>query len=417
VHSARMQNAFHIAELRECRISGTPFESPFESPEERGGNGIEQTPREQKQLQQQLQQQQISKFPDRTIQNIPKDAGVGGGGGGGESTEHSKSNAQASNAPSQTAAPKGLAANLVSTIRSFLPATKSQVSASQSPTAQQAGLKKPVPRVKALEAAEAAKKREEEKNAERARQKQEAERIRQERLKKAKAVADEQQKKGVVHKDGYKELCRPHPLQHGTSETKADNQQRPGTKNPAPGFTSTSASTKPHAAVAPPKPFSATSGAASLAEAKQRLAKIQQQAVILQQRQATSNGDAVLANSSQNCSKPQAGVPSRPAPQTYEISPYKSDFDSEGEDEPRKPVPEWARGRSLMAQLVAQMHIDPDEVFQQHAKTCSLDEVFAAPTGKPGKRDFTRRTSSGNWLEDRVTWKEELGYKKAMGYI
>ena len=33
------------------------------------------------------------------------------------------------------------------------------------------------------------------------------------------------------------------------------------------------------------------------------------------------------------------------------------------------------------------------------------------------KKDLHRRTSSGNWIEDRVTWKEELNYKKAMGYM
>lgn len=33
------------------------------------------------------------------------------------------------------------------------------------------------------------------------------------------------------------------------------------------------------------------------------------------------------------------------------------------------------------------------------------------------QRDLSRRTSTGNWLEDRVTWKEELNYKKAMGYL
>ena len=35
----------------------------------------------------------------------------------------------------------------------------------------------------------------------------------------------------------------------------------------------------------------------------------------------------------------------------------------------------------------------------------------------PSKKDLNRRTSSGNWIEDRVTWKEELSYKKAMGYL
>ena len=36
---------------------------------------------------------------------------------------------------------------------------------------------------------------------------------------------------------------------------------------------------------------------------------------------------------------------------------------------------------------------------------------------KAGKPDYNRRTSSGNWIDDRVTWKEELNYKKAMGYM
>ena len=45
--------------------------------------------------------------------------------------------------------------------------------------------------------------------------------------------------------------------------------------------------------------------------------------------------------------------------------------------------------------------------------------VRSCSAGKPGrqKADFSRRTSSGNWINDRVTWKEELSYKKAMGYI
>lgn len=95
--------------------------------------------------------------------------------------------------------------------------------------------------------------------------------------------------------------------------------------------------------------------------------------------------------------------------------------------------------------------MDPDEIFQQHQKTCSLDEVFAngahrrhagwahmplgrrdcnccstasAPADPPtcnaagkSKQDLSRRTSSGNWIEDRVTWKEEMSYKRAMGYM
>ncbi len=32
-------------------------------------------------------------------------------------------------------------------------------------------------------------------------------------------------------------------------------------------------------------------------------------------------------------------------------------------------------------------------------------------------KDYNRRTSSGNWIEDRVTAKEQITYKKLMGYL
>lgn len=32
-------------------------------------------------------------------------------------------------------------------------------------------------------------------------------------------------------------------------------------------------------------------------------------------------------------------------------------------------------------------------------------------------KDYNRRTSSGNWIEDRVTAKEQIMYKKLMGYL
>lgn len=54
----------------------------------------------------------------------------------------------------------------------------------------------------------------------------------------------------------------------------------------------------------------------------------------------------------------------------------ESDAESSEDDDPKKPIPEWARGRALMQQLASQVQTDPDEVFQQHRKTCSLDEVF-----------------------------------------
>lgn len=189
----------------------------------------------------------------------------------------------------------------------------------------------------------------------------------------------------------------------------------------------------------------ATSGG-SLAAAKERLAKIQQQAAMLKNNSSKTPNDypnmstqnrSTFSGTPQRVVKAQKSMGEHPTTTTpkntqaaspsragdnieshyrsYEISPYRSDHASD-DDVPKKPVPEWARGKTLMAQLVAQMYVDPDEVFQQHAKTCSLDQVFAN-SRKNGRRDFNKRNSSGNWIEDRVTWKEELGYKKAMGYI
>ena len=47
----------------------------------------------------------------------------------------------------------------------------------------------------------------------------------------------------------------------------------------------------------------------------------------------------------------------------------------------------------------------------------SMSECCCADPAIKKVKDFSRRTSSGNWINDRVTWKEELNYKKAMGYI
>lgn len=49
----------------------------------------------------------------------------------------------------------------------------------------------------------------------------------------------------------------------------------------------------------------------------------------------------------------------------------------------------------------------------------SFDFYALRPTDpeKGKKKDLNRRGSSGNWIEDRVTWKEEMAYKRAMGYL
>jgi hypothetical protein len=123
---------------------------------------------------------------------------------------------------------------------------------------------------------------------------------------------------------------------------------------------------------------------------------------------------------------------------SYEISPYKSGSDSDEEERPRKPVPSWARTEAVLTALQTQVKADPDAIFMNPQRTCSLVDVFQYTHNK--KRDFTRRGSSGNWAEDQLTWKvrvperlgeagmrpaltrhcviaqEELSFKRRMGY-
>jgi hypothetical protein len=337
---------------------------------------------------------------------------------------------------------QGIAANLVSTIRSFLPTGKPS-----SPT-QQAAKPKKHPKVKALEAAEAARKKEAEKAAERLRQKHEAERIRQERIKtkaaaEAEAARTREEARLKREEEAAQRKKEREELERREREEKARRLEVLKLKRKEEAAAAAAAAAAARAGAESRPAVASTSAANSLAEAKERLAKIQQQTALLAQ-QATKPSTSVGATI-QPTRLPDPGAAAAPkmalapsaaaapsalpsnsqiidsteeaVPQTYEISPYKSDFESD-DDEPKKPVPEWARGKALVTQLVAQTYIDPDEVFQHHNKTCTLDEVFAQRNeAKGGRQDFSRRSSSGNWFEDRVTWKEELAYKKAMGYI
>jgi Inner centromere protein, ARK binding region len=104
--------------------------------------------------------------------------------------------------------------------------------------------------------------------------------------------------------------------------------------------------------------------------------------------------------------------PSRPLElQSYIISPYKSGSDSENEEEhPRKPVPAWARSEALGPVLYAQAKHDPDAIFLNPARTCSLSDVFQCAGNK--KRDFTRRGSSGDWAGDELGVAEEMAFRR-----
>lgn len=55
-------------------------------------------------------------------------------------------------------------------------------------------------------------------------------------------------------------------------------------------------------------------------------------------------------------------------------------------------MPEWARGQALWAQLQAQVKMDPDEIFQQHKKTCALNEVFGHAGAPPRAMPNTQHT-------------------------
>lgn len=53
-----------------------------------------------------------------------------------------------------------------------------------------------------------------------------------------------------------------------------------------------------------------------------------------------------------------------------------------------------------------------------HMRTCVPTARAALQAAKQQKkRDLQKRGSSGNWIADRVTWQEEIAYKRAMGYL
>jgi hypothetical protein len=86
------------------------------------------------------------------------------------------------------------------------------------------------------------------------------------------------------------------------------------------------------------------------------------------------------------------------------------DSDSDNEDHrAKKSIPDWARPVLLRDVLQKQIHhpqLDPDEYFGE-VESCDLEAVF----GKKSQR-YARRTSSGNWTQDRVTAHEKLAYKR-----
>ena len=130
--------------------------------------------------------------------------------------------------------------------------------------------------------------------------------------------------------------------------------------------------------------------------------------------------------------------PIAPPPSTgkgYVISDYhdtEEEYDSGEEYQKKKHrVPEWAKEGNLENALKKQESTDPDKIFSCQ-KSCNLEDIFSPSalgctskvvtvdtsiTEDSRKRYGTKRDSSGFWTKDKTTWKEELDYKKQMGYI
>ncbi|KAL4547945.1 hypothetical protein Ndes2526B_g07162 [Nannochloris sp. 'desiccata'] len=230
---------------------------------------------------------------------------------------------------------QGLAANLVSTIRSFLPTSKPASPA-------HAAKPKKHPKVKALEAAEAAAA-----EAEAARTREEARLKREEEAAQRRKDREELEKREREEKARRLEMLKQKRKEEAAAAAAAAAAARAG------------AESRPAVA--------STSAANSLAEAKERLAKIQQQTALLAQ-QATKPstsvgaslqptrllepGSAAVVAAPRAAPAHAAAVPLAPStsqrigssneeaagPQTYEISPYRSDFESD-DDEPKKTSP------------------------------------------------------------------------------
>jgi hypothetical protein len=104
---------------------------------------------------------------------------------------------------------------------------------------------------------------------------------------------------------------------------------------------------------------------------------------------------------------------------TYEMSDREqSESDSDSENESRKEkkrVPLWAQKPNLIPALEKQYtsktcKFDPDEIFGE-VETCDLRAIFDQK-----KARYQRRTSSGNWNQDRATAAEKLTYKRKLGF-
>lgn len=127
----------------------------------------------------------------------------------------------------------------------------------------------------------------------------------------------------------------------------------------------------------------------------------------------------ILAQSAGKLQSPFSAKSTNSSPRspmdTYEMSDHgESDSDEDSEPQPKKRVPDWALRQNLCRALEIQYgsknRIDPDEIFGE-VQTCDLEAIFDQK-----KSRYMRRTSSGNWTNDKVTLAEKLAFKRVMGY-
>lgn len=101
---------------------------------------------------------------------------------------------------------------------------------------------------------------------------------------------------------------------------------------------------------------------------------------------------------------------------SIEISPVKRKDSDSDDEKPRREVPAWAKNPLLHRQLAWQSRQDPDEIFAgASSSTCDLVAMFESTYSR--KRDFCRRTDSGDWSQDALTPSEDAVYKRKMGFV
>ncbi len=223
-----------------------------------------------------------------------------------------------------------------------------------------------------------------------------------------------------------------------------------------------------------PNTTTTTSAAAPLALAKKPAATAAAAGAAPAPGAAPSSSSSSSAAASATAAAPRVGANGKPIimeanrnSDNYEMSDHEDDCDEETDvdDDSKgdgsggggandKRIPLWARTPAIEQQLQRQEAIDPDTIFPP-VNTCNLDgtarglcvfvclfvclfeailwaardgvwltlllDVCCPPTeifaGYRKKRRFQQRTSSGNWLADRLHWKEEVTYKQTMGYL